>query len=308
MRLSLLLPLIAASALCAPLHAQPAEVLTVPDFGDFLVVDGPDVWMTNRGRLEHWSRQGLVASVAMPRPCGTMAIVDGGLWIADCQQGVLNRIDIKTATRTLTVETGIADKSGELNVVAGDGSIWVASAAEGEIARVDPGSGAILARIKAAKGTSFLTFGYGALWAVSAPTQTLQRIDPATNNVVARTSLGRKPGFLAAGEGAVWVQEQQDGTLARVDPNTNAVTARVKVGENLKYGDIDTGDDRVWLRTTDDQEYVVIDAATLSITARVGKPVGSGALRYTAEGVWTSAHDVKTLSWWPKPALGSDPK
>ncbi|MCH5375234.1 MAG: YncE family protein, partial [Planctomycetes bacterium] len=31
---------------------------------------------------------------------------------------------------------------------------------------------------------------------------------------------------------------------------------------------------------------------------RAGKAVGSGALRYTASGIWTTAHDVHTLSWW----------
>ncbi|WP_353198949.1 YncE family protein [Sandarakinorhabdus sp.] len=300
MRLALLAALVATPAL-----AQPAQVQNVPDFGDFLVVDGQTVWMTNRGRVEHWRRTGLVAAVKMARPCGAMAILDGGVWVADCRDGTINRIDTRTATITQTVTTGIADKSGELNVVAGAGSIWVASAADGEVARVDPKTGTIIARIKAAKGTSYLAFGLGALWAVSAPTSTLQRIDPASNTVVATTPLGAQPGFLAAGEGAVWVQEQGDGTLARIDPGNNTVSGRVKVGANLKYGDIDTGAGKVWLRTTDDQEYAVIDAKSLAIIARVGKPVGSGALRFTKRGVWTSAHDVKSLSWWPKPALGA---
>ena len=302
MRLALLAALIAAAP---PLLAQPAQVQTVPDFGDFLVVDGKTVWMTNRGRVEHWSRKGILASVKMAKPCGAMAIKAGGLWVADCIAGAIHRIDTRTATITQTVATGIADRSGELNVVAGAGSIWVASAADGEVARVDSKSGTITARIKAAKGTSYLAFGLGALWAVSAPTRTLQRIDPRTNAVVATTPLGVQPGFLAAGEDAVWVQEQGDGTLARIDPHTNMVTGRVKVGANLKYGDIDTGAGRIWLRTTADQEYAVIDAKSLAIIARVGKPVGSGALRFTRKGVWTSAHDVKTLSWWPKPALGA---
>lgn len=301
-RPALLAALIAAAP---PALAQPAQVQTVADFGDFLVVDGDTVWMTNRGRVEHWSRTGMIAVVKMARPCGAMANIDGGVWVADCTAGAIHRITTKTAAITRTVATGIADKSGELNVVAGAGSVWVASNAAGEIARVDPASGKIIARIKAAPGTSYLTFGFGALWAVSAPTRTLQRIDPASNRITATTPLGLQPGFLAAGEGAVWVQEQGDGTLARIDPASNMVSGRVKVGANLKYGDIDTGDGKVWLRTTDDQEYAVIDAKSLAILARVGKPVGSGALRWTPAGVWTSAHDVKTLSWWPRPALGA---
>ena len=58
----------------------------------------------------------------------------------------------------------------------------------------------------------------------------------------------------------------------------------------------------VWLRTTDDQTMVVIDPATLAIRARMGPSVGSGALRWTPKGVWTSAHDNQTLSWWSAPA------
>ncbi len=300
--------LLIALMMAAPALAQPAEVQTVPDFGDFLVLDGPGVWITNRGRVEHWSRSGRIASVAMARPCGTMAMAGGGLWVADCNEGALHRIEPASAARTLTVNTGIADKTGELNVVAGAGSVWVASDARGEVARVDPASGQITARIPADAGTSYLAYGFDALWAVSAGTRTLQRIDPATNAVVARIPLGNQPGFLAAGEGAVWVQEQADGTLARIDPATGAVTGRVKVGANLKWGDIDTGAGKVWLRTTENQEYVAIDAATLAVVARVGKPVGSGALRWTPDGVWTSAHDVHSLSWWPAPALGDRAK
>jgi DNA-binding beta-propeller fold protein YncE len=137
---------------------------------------------------------------------------------------------------------------------------------------------------------------------VSSEGKLLQRIDPATNKVTGSIGLGETPGFLAAGEGAVWVQEQGDGTVAKVDPVTLKLAGRTKVGANLKWGDIDTGGGLVWLRTTDDQTLVAIDPATLKIRARLGAAVGSGALRWTSKGVWTSAHDNQTLSWWSAPA------
>lgn len=116
----------------------------------------------------------------------------------------------------------------------------------------------------------------------------------------------REPGFLVAGEGAVWVQEQGDGTLARIDPETGEPSGRVKIDETLKYGDIDAGGGKVWLRTTAGQTFVVIDPKTLVVRARVGRESGSGALRYTPRGVWTTSHDVHTLSWWKEPArIGS---
>lgn len=101
------------------------------------------------------------------------------------------------------------------------------------------------------------------------------------------------------------MQEQGDGSVARIYPQTVAVTGRTPVGDNLKWGDIDTGGGSVWLRTTDDQTLVVIDPETLEIRARLGAAVGSGALRYTPKGVWTSAHDNQTLSWWSAPAAAT---
>ncbi len=282
---------------------EPATMLTeqeipAPGFADFLAVDGDSVWVTNRGRVEQWSVSGKLAEFAMPRPCGTMAIAAGSLWVAECTTRQVYRIALTGVAQQAMIATGLADPRGETNVVAGAGSIWVASDPAGKVVRIDPATNAIIAAITVAPETAFLAFGFDALWAVSSAGKVLQKIDPATNAVVGSAPLGNQPGFLAAGEGAVWVQEQGDGTVARVDPVSLAVTGRTKVGDNLKYGDIDTGGGAVWLRTTDDQTMVVIDPASLAIRARLGKAAGSGAVRYTPKGVWTSAHDNQTISWW----------
>lgn len=281
--------------------AQQEQVIVVPGFADFLAVDGNTVWTTNEGRVERWSRKGKIAGVAMAKPCGAMAIYRRTLWVADCKENALVRIDTRTARKTATIATGIANPQGELNVVAGAGSIWVASDQKGMIARVDPATNTVTASIPVNAGTHYLAFGHGSLWAVSSASGSIQRIDPATNSVVKTTALGKEPGFLAVGEGGVWVQEQGDGTVVRIDPQSADVLGRVKIGPVLKYGDIDTGGGMVWLRTTEDQTFVAIDPQSMTVRARVGKPEGSGALRFTKAGLWTSAHDVHTLTWWPKP-------
>lgn len=296
---------ISSTAYAAP--AQEPQVITVPGFADFLAVDGKTVWATNKGRVEQWSRAGKLAEVAIARPCGAMAVSHGSLWVANCGEGTLERIDIKTAKLLATIPTGIANPKGELNVVAGAGSIWVASDAKGVVSRIDPATNAVIASVAVDPGTWYMAFGQGAVWAVSAEQQSLQRIDPKTNAVTGKAPLGKEPGFLAAGLGGVWVQEQGDGTLARIDPKTVTVTGRVKVGDNLKWGDIDTGAGKVWLRTTDDQVFVGIDGK-LAITTRLGKAAGSGALRYARTGLWTTAHDEHTLTWWPKSTLKPTPK
>ena len=172
------------------------------------------------------------------------------------------------------------------------------SDAEGKIARIDPETNEVIATVDVAPQTFFLAYGLDALWAVSSDGQSIERIDPATNKVTGSAELGKQPGFLAAGEGGVWVQEQGDGTVARIDPATVTVTGRTKVGDSLLYGDIDTGGGIVWLRTTDDQTFVAIDAETMEILARPGAAAGSGAIRYTPDGIWTSAHDIHSISWW----------
>ena len=293
---------VGCASIASAAEAQTEQVITVPGFADFLAVEGKTVWATNHGRVERWSRKGKLAEVVMSHPCGAMATTHHSLWVADCKDGTLNRIDTRKAEITATIATGIANPKGELNVVAGAGSIWVASDAKGVIARVDPVTNRVIASIPVDPGTYYLAFGLGSLWAVSSERQSIQRIDPRTNTVVKSTALGKEPGFLAAGAGAVWVQEQGDGTVARIDPRTGEVSGRVKVGAALKYGDIDTGRGVVWLRTTEDQTFAVIDPKTMTVLARVGKQEGSGALRYTHSGIWTSAHDVHTLTWWPKPA------
>jgi DNA-binding beta-propeller fold protein YncE len=299
---------VAAGSTAVPLAAHavaPAEqVIQVPGSADFIAVDGDTVWLTNQGRVEHWSRtRGKLAEVAVARPCGAMVIAARSLWVINCADGTLNRIDLRTAAVVARIPTGVAKLTkSEHQLAVGAGSIWVASDAKGVISRIDPATNGVVATVAVDPETSYLVYGFGALWAVCLPQQTIQRIDPATNAVTKRTMLGKAPGFLAAGVGAVWVQEQGDGTLARIDPRSGEVTGRVSVGANLKYGDIDTGGGKVWLRTTDDQTFAVIDPKTMTVRARVGKAEGSGALRYSRGGVWTSAHDVHTVTWWPRAA------
>jgi len=299
---SLALALTATLAASAAHGEAPKEqVIPVPGFADFIAVDGKTIWVTNRTKVEQWSRHGKKAESPMTRSCGAMTVFRGSLWAADCKELALIRIDTRTAKRIVAIPTGIANHAGELNVVAGAGSIWIASDDSGVVSRIDPATNKVVATVTVDPGTWYLAFGYDALWAVSARQQSLQKIDPKTNTVVRRTALGKEPGFLAAGSDGVWVQEQGDGTLARIDPQSGDLTGRIKVGEVLKYGDIDTGGGKVWLRTTEDQTFAVVDPKTMTVTARLGKAEGSGALRYTAAGIWTSAHDKHTVTWWPKP-------
>lgn len=302
------IPMLGFAFLLAGCAVQRSEspkehVQSVPGFADFIAIDDATVWVTNKGRVEHWSRNGKLSEVAMHHPCGALAVGFGSLWVADCADNTLNRIDLKTEKLAAVIKTGIANPRGETNVVIGDGSVWVASNRRGSITRINPLNNSISSVIPVDADTYYLSFGLKFLWATTPTGRELEKIDPRTNTLVQRTPLGGDPGFLVAGKNAVWVQEQADGTVARISPETGKVTGRVKVSDTLKYGDIDAGGGNIWLRTTTGQTYVVIDPETLDILARVGKESGSGALRYTSSGIWTTSHDVHTLSWWSPAAL-----
>lgn len=67
-------------AFTSVLGAVPSEqVQIVPGFADFIAVDGSTIWVTNKGRVEHWSAGGKLAEVPMAHPCGAMAIAYGAL-------------------------------------------------------------------------------------------------------------------------------------------------------------------------------------------------------------------------------------
>ncbi|MDB5723970.1 MAG: hypothetical protein JWQ16_724 [Novosphingobium sp.] len=300
----LMLP--AALAVCgwgsAVAQEPEKQVITVPGFANFAEIDPLDntVWINNENRVEHWSTSGKLGQIVMAKPCGAMIIVARNLWAADCTARTLNRIDTASLKITASIPTGLASR-GEFNVAYGAGSLWVPSDNSGVISRIDPDTLKVTASITVDPGTWYLVFGYGSLWAASSTQGSLQRIDPATNSVVHRTAMGNEPGFIAVGEGGVWVQEQGDGTVARVDLTTGEINGRVRIGAKLKWGEITAGGGKIWLRTTEDQLFAVIDPKTLAIRARIGKQIGSGALRYTDAGLWTTEHDIDTMTWWPHP-------
>ncbi len=275
--------------------------LTVPGYPDFLVADRDDVWLTNDGRVEKWrlGSTSPVASVAVAEPCGAMAVDFGALWVANCKDASLVRIDLQTNAIAAVLNTGLAEPKGELSIAAGAGSIWLLTDAAGVLSRIDPATNKVVATI-AVKPSSFAAaFEFGAVWITNTENASVQRIDPATNAVVATIPVGPRPLFLAAGEGGVWSLNQGDGTVSRLDPATNAVAATIDAGVPGTGGDIATGAGRVWVRAKA-VLLSAIDPATNQVVERFGPPADSGAVRVAGPNVWVTDHDTNTV-WVLKP-------
>jgi len=306
--LRLLLAGISALGLAQPqeltssISERAAHTLRVPEYPDFLAADENAVWVTNRGRIEKWrhDRPEPVAIVPVPKPCGAMEVAFGSVWVANCQDSSLYRIDRRAARVEAVLPTGLADPRGELSIAVGAGSVWLVTSKAGILSRIDPQTNQVVARIAVAPDSYAAAFGFGAVWVTNTgPVKTdsagsVQRIDPETNRVIATIPVGRSPRFLVSGEGGVWVLNQADGSVSRIDPGSNSVVATIPVGAEGTGGDIAAGAGRVWVRATK-VLLASIDPAVNRVVERYGPPRGSGAVRVAANLVWVSAHDVQTL-------------
>jgi len=267
--------------------------LRIPGYADFLALDTGGAWVTNSGRVERLvaDAPGPVASVAMPEPCGAMAVDFGALWVADCKERAVFRVGLESHKVDARVATGLADPTGELSIATGAGSVWILTDATGVLSRIDPGTNTVSATVAVAPGSFAAAFGFGAVWITTTGAASVQRVDPASNRVVATIPVGAEPRFLAAGEGGVWTLNQKDGTVTRIDPATDSVVATIDAGVPGSGGDIATGGGFVWVRAKKTL-LLAIDPRTNRIVHRFGPPAGSGAVRANATRVWVTAHDT----------------
>ena len=152
------------SATAIEKHA--AATLKIPGYVDFLAAEGRAVWATNEGRVEklQLDKAAPVATVAVPAPCGAMVVAFESLWVANCKDSSVYRIDLKSQKITARVPTGLADPDGELSLAAGAGSIWVLSNASGVLSRVDAATNTVIARVVVRPNSYAAAFGYDAVW------------------------------------------------------------------------------------------------------------------------------------------------
>lgn len=288
-----------------------AEII-LNGYPDFLAVDGNDVWITNTKRIEKLSIKSTrpVLTAKVPAPCGAPIVGFGALWVANCSDKSIYRIDRTTGKILAIIKTGLANKEGELSLAIGAGSVWVLSDSSGILTRIDPIRNKIAKQIKVKPLSYCVVYGYNAIWvtntghveylktgeAKTAEPGSVQRINPKTNKVAATIKVGLAPLFIAAGENGVWALNQGDGTVTRINPHTNKVLATIDAKVSGLGGDIATGAGKVWIRGYKTAFLVSVNPKSNSVEKRYGPTAGSGAVRVTADNhVWVSAHDVNRV-------------
>jgi streptogramin lyase len=134
------------------------------------------------------------------------------------------------------------------------------------VLRVDPGSGAIRARIRfpTAVQIGAVATGLGAVWALDDRQGMLYRVDPARKAVVRSVLLGTSRAYnVWTGAGSVWVVDDASGELMRIDPN-GGVVDRIEVGDGPS--DLVFDGATVWVVNHRDRGLVRVDTTTRAAT------------------------------------------
>ncbi len=269
---------------------KPDAVFEVGGHPDWLAIDEA-AWVSNEpkdsvSRLDPQINK-VAATIELgsgKRPCSGLTAAFGSLWVPNCGDKTLARIDLKTGSITATIPTSIGDSEG--SIAAGAGSVWLMTDAKGTLARFDPATNKIVAEIYVAAGSYGLAFGDDAVWVTSTNNGTVARVDPHTNLVAETIKVGTSPRFVAAGLGAVWVLNQGDGSVSRIDPKTNKVTATIEVGVPGPGGEIAAGEGSVWV-TSFEFPLSRIDPATNAVVQQFYGP-GGDSVRVGLGSVWLS--------------------
>jgi len=230
---------------------EPEAIYDVPGHPDWLAIDPVNnmTWVSNEpkntvSRLDPASNAVTTITVGK-QPCSGLAADFGSLWVPNCGDTTISRVDLKSAAIAATMKIGIGESEG--SIVAGADSVWIVTDAKGTLARIDPATNTVVAEIYVPSGSYGIAFGEGGVWVTSTAHDSVTRVDPHTNLIVETIPVGKAPRFVTAGLGGVWTLNQGDGSVSRIDPKTNKVVATIEVGVPGGGGEISAGEGSVWV-------------------------------------------------------------
>ncbi|MCY2960804.1 MAG: hypothetical protein NTY35_11610 [Planctomycetota bacterium] len=266
----------------------PDAVFPMGGAPDWLAID-EHAWVSNAPlgnvtRMDPKSNT-IAATITVGKEPGSgLAAGFGSLWVPNCGDATLSRIDLATNQVTATIPLATADSEG--GIATGAGSVWVLTDARSTLARIDPATNKVVAEIRVAAGSFAVAFGEKSVFVTSTKESLLSRIDPQTNLIVETVKVGPAPRFLAIGEGAAWTLNQGDGSISRVDLATNKVVATIEAGIPGGGGEIAVGEGSVWA-TSFGYPITRIDPATNTVVQQFHGP-GGDAIRVGLGSVWLS--------------------
>lgn len=229
----------------------PIATLNTGKASDWIAIDH-DVWVSIKPkntvvRIDPRRNQAIQTVSGFNKPCSGLAVGFDSLWVPNCGNQTLSRVDLKTGVISKTIPVGIADSEGGLST--GAGSVWLMSSKKSTLTRIDPATDTIAKQIDLPEGCYTAAFGFNSVWVTCTKQNSVVRVDPKTNTIAGTIPVGPAPRFLTVGEGAIWTLNQGDGSITRISPSTNKVQATIQVGIPGEGGDISAAEGSVWATT-----------------------------------------------------------
>jgi DNA-binding beta-propeller fold protein YncE len=216
------------------------------------------------------------------RPCSGAAQAFKSLWVPDCGDGSILRLEPKTGKLEAKLAIGAANV--RVGIVATADSVWAITDSKTTLSRIDPDQNQVVAEVRLGEGCNSLASGDGGLW-INCPTENrIVRVNPLTNLVEKRIEVSARPMSLAFGEGSLWVFCQKEGKVERIDPKTNKVIKTIELGVPGADGDISIGAGFVWITQTG-FPITRIDPQTDKVAQQFYGD-GGGMLQASANAVW----------------------
>jgi virginiamycin B lyase len=226
----------------------PSATFNLGKASDWIAID-KDIWVSIKprnvvSRIDPRANKVVQVIGGFDKPCSGLAVGFDSLWVPNCGNQTLSRVDLNTGKISKVIPVGIADSEGGL--ATGAGSVWLLSSKKSVLTRIDPVSNSITANIDLPEGCVSAAFGFESVWVSCTKRNALVRVDAKTNSILSTIAVGPGPRFLSVGEGSVWTLNQGDGSITRISPDSNKVEATIEVGIPGEGGDIAVGEGSVW--------------------------------------------------------------
>jgi streptogramin lyase len=254
-------------------------------------------WIANRSknsveRVDPKKNETLDPLSGLNEPCMNPQLGFGSVWVLNCGDGTLARIDAKTATVSKTFKTGAGTARAGMAVSAD--SVWVFTDDKTTFSRIDPAENKVVGETRLPAGCNSTVFGETSLWVSCSAENRVLRVDPILNTVTQRIEVSAEPFAIAVGEGSVWVFCRKEGKVERIDPKTNKVAKTIELAVPNVDGDIAVGDGSVWI-SMPGFPITRIDPKTDKVPQQfVGE--GGGFIRVAQGAVWLTNLKQATVS------------
>jgi virginiamycin B lyase len=218
----------------------------------------------------------------LTQPCAGLVNAFTSLWVPNCGDGTLVRMDPKTFKVSAKVATGTG--GARVGIAATADSVWMLTDTRGTVSRIDPVQNVVVAEFRVYADCNTLVFGETALWLTCPAENVVLRVDPQTNLVDKSIEVSTTPGALVTGESSVWVLCEKEGKVERIDPKTNKVTKTIELGAPATGGAIAFGEGSLWISMPGFPITRIDPQAEKVVQQFYGE--GGGFLLTTANSLW----------------------